>query len=96
VTELRAIDSGSPIKSIARAAYEYSATYSSLVVFALLCLGWSMLAVPLHALLPRGLARRLGRRGIMGDFAFMRTGSSLPVSIASTSARSMRYRSARP
>ena len=68
VTELRAIDSGSPIKSVARAAHEYSATYSSLVIFALLCLGWSMLAVPLHALLPRGLGRRLGRRGIMGGF----------------------------
>jgi 1-acyl-sn-glycerol-3-phosphate acyltransferase len=68
VTELRAIDSGSPIKSVARAAYEYSATYCSLVIFALLCLGWSMLAVPLHALLPRGLGRRLGRRGIMGAF----------------------------
>jgi 1-acyl-sn-glycerol-3-phosphate acyltransferase len=68
MTELRAIDSGSPIKSVARAAYEYGATYSSLVIFALLCLGWSMLAVPLHALLPRALGRRIGRRGIMGTF----------------------------
>jgi 1-acyl-sn-glycerol-3-phosphate acyltransferase len=68
VTELRAIDSGSPIKSVARAACEYGATYSSLVIFALLCLGWSMLAVPLHALLPRGLGRPLGRRGITGTF----------------------------
>jgi 1-acyl-sn-glycerol-3-phosphate acyltransferase len=68
VTELRAIESGSPIKSVARAAYEYGATYSSLVIFALLCLGWSMLAVPLQALLPRALGRRLGRRGIMGGF----------------------------
>jgi 1-acyl-sn-glycerol-3-phosphate acyltransferase len=68
VTELRAIDSGSPLKSIARAAYEYSATYGSLLIFALLCLGWSMLAIPLHALLPSGLGRRLGRRGIMAVF----------------------------
>ena len=28
MTELRAIDSGSPIKSVARAAYEYGATYT--------------------------------------------------------------------
>ncbi len=68
MTELRAIDSGSAMKSVARAAYEYSATYSSLVIFALLCLVWSMLAVPLHALLPRGLGMRLGRRGIMAGF----------------------------
>jgi hypothetical protein len=68
MTELRAIDSGSPIKSVARAAYRYGATYSSLLIFALLCLCWSMLAVPLHALLPRALGRRLGRRGIMGGF----------------------------
>jgi 1-acyl-sn-glycerol-3-phosphate acyltransferase len=68
MSELRAIDSGSPIKSIARAAYEYGATYCSLVIFALLCLGWSMLAVPLHALLPRAPGRRLGRRGIMAAF----------------------------
>lgn len=68
VTELRAIDSGSPIRSIARAAYEYTATWSSLLVFGLLCLGWSMLAVPLHGLLPRRLGRRFGRGGIMLGF----------------------------
>lgn len=68
MTDLRAIGSGSPIRGVLRAAYEYGATYSSLLVFALLCLGWSMLAVPLHALLPRGLRRRVGRRGIMLGF----------------------------
>ena len=65
---MRAIESGSPLKSVARAAYEYGATYSSLLIFALLCVGWSMLALPLHALLPRGFGRRLGRRGIMAGF----------------------------
>ena len=65
MNELRAVDTGSALKQLARAAYEYAACSGSLALFALLCLAWSLLALPLYALLPRTLGRRLGRLGIM-------------------------------
>jgi 1-acyl-sn-glycerol-3-phosphate acyltransferase len=68
VTELHAIDAGTAIKSLARAAHEYLASYGSLLLFALLCLGWSLLALPLSALLPPAPGRRLGRLGIRAGF----------------------------
>ena len=43
MTELRAVEAGSAIKALARATYEYLAWYGSLLLFALLCLGWSLL-----------------------------------------------------
>lgn len=68
MTELRAVEAGTAIKALARAAYEYLASYGSLLLFALLCLVWSLLALPLSALLPPALGRRLGRLGILGGF----------------------------
>lgn len=52
---------------LARIAREYCALYSSLLLLALLCLGWSALTLPL-SLLPRHTAMQLGRRGIMRGF----------------------------
>jgi 1-acyl-sn-glycerol-3-phosphate acyltransferase len=49
-------------------AYEYFALYSSLTLLALICLSWSVFALPLYFLLPRALGTRIGRRGIMAGF----------------------------
>ncbi len=68
MTEPRAGTARSAPTRLARAAWEYGALYGSLLLLALLCLGWSLLAVPLHALLPPGAGRRLGRWGIFGVF----------------------------
>ena len=68
MNELRALDAGSVFRQHARASYEYLTSWGSLSLFALLCLSWSLLALPLFALLPRALGRRLGRLGIMGIF----------------------------
>jgi 1-acyl-sn-glycerol-3-phosphate acyltransferase len=68
VTELRALDTGGTPKSLPRVGYEALATYGSLLLFALLCLCWSLVTVPLYVLLPRAAARRLGRFGMMAGF----------------------------
>jgi len=68
MTELRAIDAGIVPRSPARAIHEYALTFGSLLAFALLCLSWSLVSVPLYLLLPRAAARRLGRHGIRGGF----------------------------
>jgi 1-acyl-sn-glycerol-3-phosphate acyltransferase len=49
-------------------AYEYFALYSSLTLLGLICLGWSVFALPLYFLLPRRLGTKVGRRGIMEGF----------------------------
>ena len=51
-----------------RAAYEYIALYGGLLLFALVCLAWSVPAALLHPLLPRRIAAPLGRRAIMTGF----------------------------
>jgi 1-acyl-sn-glycerol-3-phosphate acyltransferase len=51
-----------------RKVYEYSALYSSLSLLALICLTWSVFALPCCYLLPEKLGRKVGRRGIMGGF----------------------------
>jgi len=43
-------------------------TYSSLLVFALICLSWTLVALPLYLLLPRRLGVPVGRRGIQRGF----------------------------
>jgi len=48
-----------------RAGYDYLAFYGSMLVFALLCLSWSVLTLPL---LPQRTARAWGRYGIMAGF----------------------------
>jgi 1-acyl-sn-glycerol-3-phosphate acyltransferase len=48
--------------------YEYFALYSSLTLLGLICLTWSIFAIPLYFILPKRLGTAVGRRGIMGGF----------------------------
>jgi 1-acyl-sn-glycerol-3-phosphate acyltransferase len=48
--------------------YEYFALYSSLTLLGLICLTWSLFALPLYFLLPQRLGTAVGRRGIMSGF----------------------------
>lgn len=48
--------------------YEYFALYSSLTLLGLICLTWSLVALPLYFILPRRTGTALGRRGIMTGF----------------------------
>ncbi|MES2831003.1 MAG: lysophospholipid acyltransferase family protein [Pseudomonadota bacterium] len=49
-------------------AYEYTIFYACLLLIGLLCLGWSLPALLLHAILPRPVGMRLGRFVIMSAF----------------------------
>jgi 1-acyl-sn-glycerol-3-phosphate acyltransferase len=51
-----------------KTAYEYFALYTSLALLGLICLGWSVFALPLFYLLSRGVGTKVGRRGIMYGF----------------------------
>jgi 1-acyl-sn-glycerol-3-phosphate acyltransferase len=51
-----------------KAAYEYFALYTSLALLGLICLGWSVFALPLYYVLPRELGTKVGRRGIRYGF----------------------------
>jgi hypothetical protein len=51
-----------------KTAYEYFALYSSLTLLGLICLIWSVFALPLYFLLPRRIGSAVGRRGIMSGF----------------------------
>lgn len=53
-----------PLKII----YEYFALYSSLTLLGLICLTWSVFALPLYFLLPQRIGTAVGRRGIMTGF----------------------------
>jgi 1-acyl-sn-glycerol-3-phosphate acyltransferase len=68
MTEVRAIDTAAPARTLGRTVHEYAALSSSLLLLGLLCLGWSALTLPLYALLPRTLGRRVGRYGITAAF----------------------------
>ena len=48
--------------------YEYFALYTSLALLGLICLTWSVFAIPLYFVLPRHLGTAIGRRGIMSGF----------------------------
>jgi 1-acyl-sn-glycerol-3-phosphate acyltransferase len=48
--------------------YEYFALYSSLTLLGLICLSWSVFALPLFYVLPQQLGTAVGRRGIMSGF----------------------------
>src|SRR6202050_4523467 len=48
--------------------YEYFAVSSSLTLLGLICLTWSVFALPLYFILPRRLGTAVGRRGIMSGF----------------------------
>ena len=49
-------------------AYEYFALYSSLTLLGLICLSWSVFALPLYFILPQRIGTAVGRRGIMTGF----------------------------
>jgi 1-acyl-sn-glycerol-3-phosphate acyltransferase len=51
-----------------KVTYEYFALYSSLTLLGLICLTWSVFALPLFFILPRRLGTAVGRRGIMTGF----------------------------
>jgi 1-acyl-sn-glycerol-3-phosphate acyltransferase len=53
-----------PLKII----YEYFTLYSSLTLLGLICLTWSVFALPLYFILPARIGTAVGRRGIMGGF----------------------------
>jgi 1-acyl-sn-glycerol-3-phosphate acyltransferase len=53
-----------PLKTI----YEYFALYSSLTLLGVICLTWSLFALPLYFLLPQRIGTAVGRRGIMTGF----------------------------
>jgi 1-acyl-sn-glycerol-3-phosphate acyltransferase len=48
--------------------YEYFALYSSLTLLGLICLTWTIFALPLYFVLPARLGTAVGRRGIMTGF----------------------------
>jgi 1-acyl-sn-glycerol-3-phosphate acyltransferase len=48
---------------------EQLAMYASLTLLGLICLTWTLLALPLYWVLPPQLGARVGRAGIMGGFA---------------------------
>jgi 1-acyl-sn-glycerol-3-phosphate acyltransferase len=48
--------------------YEYFALYSSLTLLGLICLSWSVFAIPLYFILPRRIGTAIGRRAIMSGF----------------------------
>src|ERR1700683_4793248 len=48
--------------------YEYFAVSSSLTLLGLICLTWSVFALPLYFILPRRAGTAVGRRGIMSGF----------------------------
>jgi 1-acyl-sn-glycerol-3-phosphate acyltransferase len=51
-----------------RILYEYFALYSSLTLLGIICLTWTVFALPLYFILPRDLGTAVGRRGIMTGF----------------------------
>ncbi len=53
-----------------RILYEYFALYCSLSLLGILCLGWSVVALPLYFVLPERAGTAFGRRGIMVGFQF--------------------------
>ena len=48
--------------------YEYFALYSSLALLGLICLSWTVFALPLYFILPQRIGTAVGRRGIMTGF----------------------------
>ncbi len=51
-----------------KTVYEYFALYSSLTLLGLICLTWSVFALPLYFVLPQRLGTPVGRYGIMMGF----------------------------
>jgi 1-acyl-sn-glycerol-3-phosphate acyltransferase len=53
---------------ILKTIYEYFALYSSLTLLGLICLTWSLFALPLYFILPPRAGTAVGRVGIMAGF----------------------------
>jgi 1-acyl-sn-glycerol-3-phosphate acyltransferase len=51
-----------------RILYEYFALYSSLTLLGVICLAWTVFALPLYFILPARTGTAIGRRGIMVGF----------------------------
>lgn len=51
-----------------KTAYEYFALYSSLSLLGIICLTWSVFALPLYFILPERIGTRVGRAGITYGF----------------------------
>jgi 1-acyl-sn-glycerol-3-phosphate acyltransferase len=56
------------VRRFFKIAYEYFALYTSLALLGLICLTWSVFALPLYHLLPPERGKKVGRRGIMRGF----------------------------
>jgi 1-acyl-sn-glycerol-3-phosphate acyltransferase len=52
----------------AKVIYEYFALYSSLALLGVICLSWSVFAIPLYFILPARVGTAVGRFGIMAGF----------------------------
>jgi 1-acyl-sn-glycerol-3-phosphate acyltransferase len=57
------------MQRLLKITYEYFALYSSLTLLGLICLTWTVFALPLFFLLPRRLGTAVGRHGIMWGFS---------------------------
>jgi 1-acyl-sn-glycerol-3-phosphate acyltransferase len=68
MNEMRVVGASTPFKSMQKAIAAYAVLYGSLLVLALICLSWSLFTLPLYLLLPRRIARSVGRRAIMTGF----------------------------
>ncbi len=53
-----------------RTLAEYLALYGLLTLLGVICLAWSVVALPLNHLLPQRVGTAVGRRGIMAGFRF--------------------------
>jgi 1-acyl-sn-glycerol-3-phosphate acyltransferase len=56
------------MRCLFKTAYEYFALYSSLLLLGLICLTWSLFALPLYFILPPHLGTKVGRAGITYGF----------------------------
>jgi 1-acyl-sn-glycerol-3-phosphate acyltransferase len=56
------------MRRLLKTAYEYFALYSSLLLLAIICLTWSVFAIPLYFMLPPRLGTQVGRAGITYGF----------------------------
>jgi 1-acyl-sn-glycerol-3-phosphate acyltransferase len=70
MNEMHAMGTTTPTRTGPKVLLDYLTLYSSLLLLALICVSWSLLALPLYLLLPRRTAITFGRYGIMGGFRF--------------------------
>lgn len=58
------------IEALLKHLYEYIVLYGGLILFALICLAWSVIATLISPFLPRKIAKPLGQLAIMTGFRF--------------------------